>query len=144
VGALFGAGAFAGVTVPVEIHRLGRDRVLRRPFHGDNIARLMGNRARLAVHPGAHHFAFIAPFPAALVAGVGAPARDPPGFDRRAFLSRIDRQIVDFFDRALPGRRSRSVDRPARFPFPGRYPRMAAHSRRTPCGSPPWPNAPVS
>ena len=102
VGALFGAGAFAGVTVPVEIHRLGGDRVLRRPWHEDNIARLMGNRARLAVHPDAHHFAFVAPFPAALVAQVGRPARDPPGFDRRAFLARIDRRIVDFFDRALP------------------------------------------
>ena len=102
VGALFGAGAFAGVTVPVELHRLGADRVLRRPFHADNIARSMGRGARPAVHPGAHHFAFISPFPAALAAEIGRPARDPPGFDRRAFLARIDRQLVAFFHRALP------------------------------------------
>lgn len=62
----------------------------------------MGNRAGLVVHLGAHHFAFISPFPAAVVEETGEPARDPPGFDRRAFLSGIDRQIVDFFDRALP------------------------------------------
>ena len=86
VGALFGDGAFAAAAAPAEIHRLGRDRVLRRPFHADNIAALMGPRARLVVHPEAHHFAFIAPFPAALAGAVGAPARDPPGFDRRAFL----------------------------------------------------------
>ena len=102
VGALFGAGAFAGVEVPAQIHRLGKDRILRRPWHADNIARLMGGRARLVVHPEAHHFAFISPFPAALAGEVGEPARDPPGFDRPAFLSRIDRQIVEFFDRTLP------------------------------------------
>ena len=97
VGALFGPGAFADVSAPAQIHRLGRDRILRRPWHADNIARLMGGKARLLVHPEAHHFAFIAPFPAALAGEVGAPARDPPGFDRRAFLARIDRQILAFF-----------------------------------------------
>ncbi|MDE0060497.1 MAG: hypothetical protein OXP07_20455 [Defluviicoccus sp.] len=105
VGALFGAGAFARVAVPVEIHRLGKDRVLRFPFHADHIARLIGRGVRPAVHPGAHHFAFISPFPAALAAEIGRPARDPPGFDRRAFLARIDRRIVAFFDRALPATR---------------------------------------
>ena len=104
VGALFGSGAFAGVTVPAQIHRLGRDRVLRRPWHEDNIVKLMGSRARLIVHPKAHHFAFIAPFPAALVDEVGAPARDPAGFDRRAFLAGIDRQNLAFFDTALAAR----------------------------------------
>ena len=105
VGALFGPGAFAGVTTPAQIHRLGRDRVLRRPWHEDNIVRLMGGRARLVIHPKAHHFAFIAPFPAALVDEVGEPARDPPGFDRRAFLDRIDRQIFAFLNSVLPAAR---------------------------------------
>ncbi len=105
VGALFGPGAFAGVTAPAQIHRLGRDRVLRRPWHEDNIVRLMGERARLIVHPNVHHFAFIAPFPAALVDEVGEPARDPPGFDRRAFLARIDRQILTFLNSVLPAPR---------------------------------------
>ncbi len=105
VGALFGPGAFAGVAAPAQLHRLGRDRVLRRPWHEDNIVRLMGDRARPIVHPQAHHFAFIAPFPAALVDEVGPPARDPPGFDRRAFLARIDRQILAFFDTVLAARR---------------------------------------
>ena len=102
VGALFGAGAFAGVGAPAQIHRLGGDRVLRSPWHGENIAALMGGRARLLVHPKAHHFAFISPFPAALAGNVGPAARDPAGFDRRAFLSRIDGQILDFFDDVLP------------------------------------------
>ncbi len=105
VGALFGPGAFAGVTAPAQIHRLGRDTVLRRPWHEDNIVRLMGGRARLVNHPKAHHFAFIAPFPAALIDEVGEPARDPPGFDRRAFLDRIDRQILTFLNSVFGARR---------------------------------------
>lgn len=102
VGALFGAGAFTGVDVPAQLHRLGRDRVLRKPWHADNIATLLGDSARLVVHPAAHHFAFISPFPAALVGRVGRPAHDPAGFDRRAFLAEIDGQIVRFLDEALP------------------------------------------
>ena len=105
VGALFGPGAFAGVTTPAQIHRLGRDTVLRRPWHEDNIVRLMGGSARHVIHPKAHHFAFIAPFPAALVDEVGEPARDPPGFDRRAFLRRIDRRIFAFLNSVLPAAR---------------------------------------
>ena len=102
VGALFGEGAFAGVEVPAQIHRLEADRILRRPWHEDNIATLMGDRARLIVHPKAGHFAFISPFPAALTGDVGAPARDPADFDRRAFLAEIDSRILEFFDDALP------------------------------------------
>ncbi len=101
VGALFGPDSFAGVEAPAQVHRLGRDRVLRRPWHADNVAALMGDRARLAVHPEAHHFAFIAPFPPVLIGRIGEPALDPPGFDRHAFLAGIDGQIVRFLDEAL-------------------------------------------
>ena len=105
VGALFGPGAFTGVAAPVQVHRLGRDGVLHRPWHEDNIAKLMGGKARLILHPEAHHFAFIAPFPPVLIDEVGEPARDPPGFDRRAFLARIDRQILTFLDSVFAARR---------------------------------------
>ena len=102
VGALFGEGAFSGVAVPAQVHRLEADNVLREPWHAENIAALMGDHAHMVVHPEAHHFAFISPFPAALVGQVGPPAHDPPGFDRRAFLAEIDEQILRFFDEALP------------------------------------------
>ena len=102
VGALFGEGAFSGVTVPAQVHRLEADNVLREPWHAENIVALMGDNAHLVVHPEAHHFAFISPFPAALVGQVGPPAHDPPGFDRRVFLTEIDDQILRFFDEALP------------------------------------------
>ena len=102
VGALFGEGAFAGVRVPAQIHLLAGDRVLREPWHAENIAALMGAYARLVVHPEAHHFAFITPFPPSMAAEVGAAGSDPEGFDRRAFLAEIDEQILRLFDEALP------------------------------------------
>ena len=75
VGALFGEGAFEGVHRPAQIHRLEADRILRKPWHADNIVKLMGSNARLVVHANAHHFAFIAPFPDVLVDEIGAPDR---------------------------------------------------------------------
>ena len=102
VGALFGDGAFSGAAVPAQIHRPEGDRVLREPWHAINIAALMGEYAHLVVHPEAHHFAFITPFPPAMANEVGAAGRDPEGFDRSAFLSRINEQILSFFDDALP------------------------------------------
>ena len=102
VGALFGEGAFAGVEAPVQIHRLEGDRVLREPWHAENILTLMGDNASLVPHPQAHHFAFISPFPAVLAGTVGPAGRDPAGFDRRAFLTRIDEQILSFFGDTLP------------------------------------------
>ena len=102
VGALFGEGAFAGVTAPAQIHGLEGDRVLREPWHAENILTLMGDNASLISHPVAHHFAFISPFPASLIGQVGEAGRDPAGFDRRAFLTRIDEQILSFFGDTLP------------------------------------------
>ena len=77
VGAVFGDEAFSGVEAPAQIHRLEGDRVLRRPWHADRIVKPMGKNARLVVHPSAHHFAYIWPFPAALIRSVGRPVSDP-------------------------------------------------------------------
>ena len=102
VGALFGDGAFAGAEAPAQIHRLEGDRVLREPWQAENILALMGDNASLISHPVAHHFAFISPFPDVLAGTVGPAGRDPAGFDRRAFLTRIDEQILSFFGDTLP------------------------------------------
>ena len=98
----FGDGAFAGAEAPAQIHRLEGDRVLREPWHAENILRLMSDNASLVAHPQAHHFAFISPFPASLIDQVGAPGRDPAGFDRRTFLAGIDERILSFFAVTLP------------------------------------------
>ena len=101
VGAVFGEGAFSGVKVPAQIHHLEADRVLREPWHAENIAALMGDNARLVVHPNAHHFAFIAPFPPAMAEEVGR-RRARSGRLRPARLPRPDRRADSAFLRRRP------------------------------------------
>lgn len=101
VGVPFGEGAFNAVEADVQIHRFGQDRILRYPWHAANVAALMEGNARLVVHPDAHHFAFITPFPAAMAGSVGAAGRDPAGFDRASFLGALNEQILEYLNEVL-------------------------------------------
>ena len=53
--------------------------------------------------PEAGHYSFLSPFPASMVQPGFAPAEDPPGFDRPAFLERLNQRISNFFDEQLRG-----------------------------------------
>jgi len=53
--------------------------------------------------PNAGHYSFLSPFPASMVQPGFAPAEDPPGFDRPAFLGRLNRRIINFFVEQLQG-----------------------------------------
>lgn len=55
------------------------------------------------VVPGAGHYAFLAPFPPELKQKIGSPAEDPPGFDRAAFHSRLNAELLAFFAKYLSG-----------------------------------------
>ena len=100
VAAMFGEGAFAKVTIPIRLYRAELDELV-------GAAQLEGVRDRLPTPPeyvvvaGAGHFSFVMPFPAFAAAEAGPPAQDPPGFDREAFHERLNREVVEFFDRAL-------------------------------------------
>jgi predicted dienelactone hydrolase len=45
---------------------------------------------------GAHHYAFLSPWPEAMRGPQILPSQDPPGFDRRAFLDRLYPEISAF------------------------------------------------
>jgi hypothetical protein len=51
--------------------------------------------------PDAWHFAFIDPPTSATPTEDGDLRDDPPGFDRSAFLRRLQSEVPDFFDTAL-------------------------------------------
>ena len=79
------------------VYRFGNDEILRHPFHAENIVKLFGGRTiTYLLEPEAHHFAFIEPFPESIIDSIGLPAYDPPDFDRKTFLDKINRQILDF------------------------------------------------
>ncbi|XDZ66220.1 alpha/beta hydrolase family protein [Alphaproteobacteria bacterium LSUCC0684] len=89
------------ITADVWVIRAGQDKQLRFPFHAEHIRGLMTGPYRYSFEPEAHHYAFLSPFPAVLVDEIGAPARDPAGFDRRAFQRRINADIVAHFSETL-------------------------------------------
>jgi hypothetical protein len=66
------------------------------------LCRIVSRRApEYAVVRGGGHFAFIAPFPAAIG---GSAACDPPGFERATYQRRFNAEVCDLFSPALlPG-----------------------------------------
>lgn len=99
VGVIFGKGALSDLQAPVAVHRFGSDEVLTYPWHAETIAELAApDTLTYRLHPAAHHFAFIDPFPDALRDSAGVSAFDPAGFDRSAFIELINAEIVEFFD----------------------------------------------
>lgn len=85
------------VKQPVLLLRAGEDLELRAPFHVDHIHNLLPHEHQYEIIEGLHHYAFLSPFPDQIAHDVGEPAKDPEGFDRRAFLAKTNIRIADFF-----------------------------------------------
>ncbi len=100
VGALFGPEDLAGLRIPVRLYRAERDSEIG-AAQVERIRTLLTPRPDYRVVTGAGHFAFMAPFPAGIAADVGPAAQDPPGFDRPAFLARLNGEVAAFFRRTL-------------------------------------------
>lgn len=93
--------AFSGP--PVWIGRLGRDEILRYPFHAAYLAANLGAPAETEVFPQAPHYAFITPFAERITDKEHIPvAIDPPGFDRPAFHRKINARLLAFFLKTMP------------------------------------------
>ncbi|MGZ3426407.1 MAG: alpha/beta hydrolase family protein [Polyangia bacterium] len=101
VGAFFDDVALADVKIPVRLYRAGADALLTHPYHAERVHARLPSTHDYVVVPGAGHYAFLAPFPPSLKSKVGAPAEDPPGFDRAAFHARLNAELAAFFARAL-------------------------------------------
>jgi len=99
VGVVF--SGLDAVTADVWVIWAGEDKELRFPFHAERVRNLMRRPYRYSFEPSAHHFAFLSPFPALLADEIGAPARDPAGFDRTEFQNRINREITTHFKNTL-------------------------------------------
>ena len=75
------------------------DRIAQPRFHASSIAAaLPPERLSGFERVSGHHYAFIAPFPKWLTEKEDIPvAKDPAGFDRAAFIGRVNTLLVDFF-----------------------------------------------
>lgn len=103
VGALFGPGELSDLRIPVRLYRAGKDAEIG-PAQVEQVRALLSPPPEYEVVEGAGHFAFMSSFPAFIAAEVGAPAQDPPDFDRSAFLPRLYGEVAAFFRRTLAER----------------------------------------
>jgi predicted dienelactone hydrolase len=101
LGVVFTAQSLAAIRIPVALYDAEGDRFLVPRFHAEWIARNAPGIQMRRV-PNAWHFAFADPPSIAIGTEDGDLGADPSGFDRRAFLQQLARDIPDFFDRVFP------------------------------------------
>ena len=100
MGALFSAASLAQIRIPVAVYEAQQDRFLVPQFHAEWVA---ANVPGVEMHrvPNAWHFAFSDTPTMAIPTEDGDLGANPPGFDRGEFLSRLQRELPAFFDKAL-------------------------------------------
>jgi predicted dienelactone hydrolase len=100
VGVVFTAESLSRIRLPVLVVEAENDRWLVPRFHSEWIARNLPG-AELRRVPNAWHFAFMDTPGMAIPTEDGDARADPAGFDRAAFLARLSRELVVFFDKAF-------------------------------------------
>ena len=100
VGAVFTAASLAAIKVPTLLYGADRDRFLVPQFHFEWIAQNMP-QAKVQRVANAWHFAFMDTSSMPINTEDGDAGADPAGFDRAAFLARLRKDLVAFFDQAF-------------------------------------------
>lgn len=97
----FDRAGLSEVRVPVQLWRGTRDTLLPHPFYAENVKQNLPLAPEYHVVEGAGHFDFMAPCTPELAAAVPAICTSQPPFDRTQFHVTFNREVVDFFSRAL-------------------------------------------
>ena len=102
LGVALSASSLASITIPVAIYAGEKDTFLVPRFHAQWIKQNMGNaNTTLQIVSNAGHYAFMDTPTMDLPSPDGSVAADPQGFDRAAFLERLARESIVFFDKNL-------------------------------------------
>jgi predicted dienelactone hydrolase len=96
----YGEGAFADVTAPIFLSWAEADQRLLPAENAQLVLRAATLRGQRA-YPGAGHYVFLAPCPAAMTAQVPEICTDPAGVDRKTIHQQIAADAVAFFDSTL-------------------------------------------
>lgn len=102
LGVAFSETSLASIQVPVAIYAGEKDTFLVPRFHALWVKQNMqGSNSTLELVPNAGHYAFMNTPTMDLPSPDGSVAADPPSFDRSAFLSRLAKEAIAFFDKNL-------------------------------------------
>jgi len=107
LAAVFSDGALNELaSIPVRVYLPEFENELAAVFNGSRVAEIIDRRIG-AGHgssqrmTGAHHYTFIAPFPAAIASQLPPEFKDHPALDRAAFDSKFESDVTSFFVDAL-------------------------------------------
>jgi predicted dienelactone hydrolase len=100
-GFLFDRDRLSRVPAQARIYRAEMDKILRADTHVEPYLRSLPRIPEYRIVKGAGHYAFLSPCPEALIEEDPDICRDRPGFDRVAFHTRLNDQILDYFNRTL-------------------------------------------
>jgi len=97
-----GHGALQAVDVPILMLTGEKDEYVTE-WHANVVKWGLDERVLLEhrVVPGAGHYSFLSPYPAAMTRAEFAPSQDPPGFDRLRFHSEMNAEILAFLRRVM-------------------------------------------
>jgi predicted dienelactone hydrolase len=100
LGVVFSAESLAKIRIPTAIYVAEQDRYLVPRFHAQWITRSLPSPEIHNV-PNAWHFAFMDTPTMPIASPDGDVGADPTGFDRPAFLLKLQRELIAFFDKAI-------------------------------------------
>lgn len=92
--------SLAQVKVPVRVYVAEKDTVLNGNYHGRFAAKNIPS-AELVEEPSAGHFAFMSKTTMNVATDAGDPNADPAGFDRAAYLAKLQEDLVTYFNATL-------------------------------------------
>ena len=93
---VFTPESLAAIKVPVRLMMAQQDAVLNGKYHGAQVATNLPG-AQTTTVASAGHFAFMAQSTMPMPSAAGDAAANPPGFDRKAYLPELERQVSSFF-----------------------------------------------
>jgi predicted dienelactone hydrolase len=101
LGYTFGYSGLERVQIPIQLWRAQADHILPHPYYAEAVHIALSRPPEYHVVPYADHFDFLAPCSEQLAEFVPMICSENAGFDRIAFHSKFNADVVDFFHRHL-------------------------------------------
>jgi len=102
IGFTFTRPGLSKVHVPIQLWKAADDNILPAPDYADAVRAALPRKPEFHVVSGADHFDFLAPCSEPLARVAPDICQEHGGFDRTAFHRRFNREVVRFFEQALP------------------------------------------
>jgi predicted dienelactone hydrolase len=101
LGYTFGYSGLEHVRIPIQLWRAQDDHILPHPYYAEAVHIALSRPAEYHVEPNADHFDFLAPCSEQLAKLVPVICSEHAGFDRVAFHSEFNADVLNFFHQTL-------------------------------------------